>query len=109
VLSTTAQQPSFAYLVDQAIEGSSSVSAISLSVNPDDPEDSDSWLEVSPDELDGMMMRASGQAQGQQNKNGDPSQLDIGDEHGKALGHLAKKVEEFVGGQGDLQGARFEE
>lgn len=66
-------------------------------------------MEVSPDELDGMMMRASGQAQGQQKGNDSSSQLDIGDEHGKALGDLAKKVEEFVGGQGDLQGARFEE
>lgn len=32
-----------------------------------------------------------------------------GDERGEALSELAKKVEDFVGGQGDIDGARFAE
>lgn len=36
-------------------------------------------------------------------------QAEPGEEHGRSLQDLAKKVESFVGGEGDLQGARFEE
>lgn len=73
-------------------------------------EDSDSWLEVSPDELDGMMMRASGRtANDASEKAAQDQKVEIGDEHGLALQDLAKKVQEFVGGEGDVQGARFAE
>jgi len=34
---------------------------------------------------------------------------ELGDEQGRALQELAAKVQEFVGGQGDLEGARFAE
>ena len=34
---------------------------------------------------------------------------DQGDERGQALSDLAKKVEDFVGGKGDMDGARFAE
>lgn len=112
--STKEHRPSFAYLVDSALSATSSVDPHTLTVNPNQPEDSDSWLEVSPDELDGMMMRASGQtattANGESTaKDAEKAQAEPGDEHGKALADLAKKVETFVGGQGDLQGARFAE
>lgn len=79
----------------------------------DGKEDSEAWLEVSPDELDGMMMRASGQdkASGKQKaKEGEKEdRAEPTGEHGRALQDLAKKVQTFVGGEGDLQGARFAE
>ena len=75
-----------------------------LALSSDAPEDSDSWLEVSPDELDGMMQRASGAG-----GSAPGEKVELGDEHGQALGDLAKQVEEFVGGQGDVEGARFVE
>lgn len=82
-----------------------------------DVEDSEAWLEVSPDELDGMMMRASGQDKASAKKSSAESGKDgekvekaePTEEHGRALQDLAKKVQAFVGGEGDLQGARFEE
>jgi hypothetical protein len=85
-----------------------------LGAKPDDVEDSESWLEVSPDELDGMMMRASGQdkkkTMSTEAKEGrDQEAAEPTEEHGRALQELAKKVQTFVGGEGDLQGARFEE
>lgn len=103
-VSTTSQRPSFAYRVDKAIEAASTIDLNALQVSIDAPEDSDSWLEVSPDELDGMMQRASG-ATGAVTE----QKVELGDEHGQALGDLAKQVEEFVGGQGDIEGARFVE
>ncbi|WWC66704.1 uncharacterized protein I206_100608 [Kwoniella pini CBS 10737] len=105
---TAAQRPSFAYLVDTAISSSSDDPAEALTVDKAYLEDSESWLEVSPDELDGMMMRASGRA-GSSVIPGENEKIEIGEEHGQALQDLAKKVENFVGGQGDMTGARFED
>lgn len=102
---STAQRPSFAYQVDKAVSTASILPLSSLETDPSAPEDSDSWLEVSPDELDGMMLSASGTGPPQ----GKEPKVELGDEHGQALQNLAKKVEDFVGGQGDVEGARFEE
>jgi hypothetical protein len=107
--STVAQRPSFAHQVDTAILTATSGPECSYEAPDDAPEDSASWLEVSPDELDGMMMRASGRKPGESNPKGDGQKIEIGEEHGQALGDLAKKVEAFVGGEGDLEGARFQE
>ncbi|ORY34285.1 SGT1 protein-domain-containing protein [Naematelia encephala] len=97
----TAQRPSFAFQVDNAIASASAISAGDLAASENVTEDSESWLEVSPDELDSMMMRASGQA------GPSSTQVEEKGERGPELSDLAKKVEEFVGGQGDLEGARF--
>lgn len=43
---------------------------------------------------------------GQQDTDGEVAE---GDERGQALSDLAKKVESFVGGKGDMEGARFAE
>ena len=58
-----------------------------------------------------MMMRASGQSArptgpkaGAMEEQAEPTE-----EHGKALKNLAQKVQQFVGGEGDMIGARFEE
>ncbi|WVW81965.1 hypothetical protein I302_103968 [Kwoniella bestiolae CBS 10118] len=104
---TASQRPSFAYLVDSAISSASNLNPEELKVDSAYQEDSESWLEVSPDELDGMMMRASGRSAVPGEREGEKAEL--GDEHGQALQDLAKKVGEFVGGQGDLTGARFED
>ncbi|WWC85946.1 uncharacterized protein L201_000816 [Kwoniella dendrophila CBS 6074] len=105
---TAAQRPSFAYLVDSAVSSVNDDSIEDLTVDPAYPEDSESWLEVSPDELDGMMMRASGRS-GPSVIPGENEKAELSEEHGQALQDLAKKVESFVGGQGDLTGARFED
>lgn len=94
--STTQQRPSFAYLVDSAV---TSIPADALPAASG--EDSDKWLEVDPDELDAMMKRASG--------GGVTGNVELGEEHGQALKNLAGQLEAFVGGQGDLDGARFAE
>ncbi|TYJ51770.1 hypothetical protein B9479_007642 [Cryptococcus floricola] len=99
------QRPSFAYLVDNAVS-SSTLSSEDLTASVDTPEDDDKWLEVSPDELDGLMLRASGQ-DGTKGAPGNEERMEVGEEHGQMLGDLAKKVQDFVGGQGDMQGARF--
>jgi hypothetical protein len=105
--STASQRPSFANQVDAAIEKSSARSLPTVSA--DTPEDDESWLEVSPDELDGMLQRASGKPAQNADAKSEGKKVELGEEHGKALGDLAKKVEAFVGGQGDLEGARFAE
>lgn len=76
----------------------------SLAAGPNAPEDSDEWLEVDPDELDAMLLRSAG---GRQATAGGPMQMT--EEHGKALQDLAAKVQDFVGGEGDMEGARFAE
>jgi transketolase len=100
-------------MTDSTINEVSHADVSTLEIRPSDTEDSDSWLEVSPDELDGLMMKVSGQApKSNAEQAGDHQgqrQAELGEEHGKALGDLAKKVQEFVGGEGDIQGARFAE
>lgn len=49
------------------------------------------------------MARAAGGGDHQQ------ARMDVTDEHGKALKELASRVEQFVGGKGNLQGAQFAE
>lgn len=71
-------------------------------------EDSEAWLEVSPDELDGLLSR-SGEA-----KAAAPALESQGEDaeaqaQAASLSELAKKVGQFVEGKGDLEGARFEE
>lgn len=109
---TTQQRPSFAYLVDKATEAAANVLIESLTAQTTDPEDGDSWLEVDPDELDGMVQRISGQAgkaPQQAPESGSVPPVELGEEHGQALQDLAKKVKDFVGGQGDVDGATFAE
>lgn len=73
-------------------------------------EDSDDWLTVDPDELDGMMLRASGRDATRADDERDSSRpMDLDDSHAKALSDLAAKVGKFVEGEGDIEGARFEE
>ncbi|CAK9779392.1 hypothetical protein CC85DRAFT_288640 [Cutaneotrichosporon oleaginosum] len=92
---TTQQRPSFAYLVDKAVEATKVED-----LPPAGEEDSEAWLEVDPAELDAMLNRTAG-------ARGANGEMEIGEEHGRALKNLAGQLEAFVGGQGDLEGARF--
>jgi hypothetical protein len=95
------------------LTATSSIDASALAAKAEDVEDSEAWLEVSPDELDGMMKKASGRdasgAPAGGKGKGREEQAEPTEEHGKALHDLAQKVQTFVGGEGDLMGARFEE
>lgn len=51
-----------------------------------------------------MLRRTSGRAE-----SGGGEKQELGGEDGQAMGDLARKVQEFVGGQGDIEGARFVE
>jgi hypothetical protein len=81
-----------------------SLDASELTVPSTYKEDSESWLDVSPDELDGLLSRS-----------GEPPRAPEGGEDAEAtaqaetLSVLAKKVGQFVEGEGDLEGARFDE
>lgn len=55
-----------------------------------------------------MMKRAAGGA-GAGGGAGEDDKAELGEEHGRALKDLAGQLEAFVGGQGDLEGARFAE
>ena len=109
--STAQFRPSFALLVEEAL-AKAPENASELSAKPTDTEDSDSWLEVSPDDLDAILLKASGTENqpdtSPKNAAAEAASAD-GMEAEHPLKELAQKVQAFVGGQGDLQGARFEE
>jgi hypothetical protein len=86
------------------------VPAAELEAGPSYKEDSDSWLEVSPEDVDAMLAARTGRSSGQAaDDTGIDPEVAEGDERGQALSDLAKKVESFVGGKGDVDGARFAE
>lgn len=93
--------------MDNAIEAAS-ISSEDLTAPSDYSEDDDKWLEVSPEEVDAMLAARSGgsTSAAQMSTEGEAAE---GDERGQALSDLAKKVEDFVGGKGDMEGARFAE
>lgn len=101
--SDSASRPSFAAQVDAALAKTEHLEPAAYTVNKvdADKEDDDGWLAVDPHELDALMAKAAGGSSSNQAK--------VGEEDGKALADLAKKMEAFVGGEGDLGGARFAE
>ena len=87
---------------------------------PSGEEDSDEWLNVNADDFDNMLERnfsRPSRSAGQcpiSSTSADVSQEAPHDEklaeaQASRLQDLAKKVEEFVEGEGDLEGARFSE
>lgn len=57
-----------------------------------------------------MLAARTGRPTGESSDNaGIDPEVAEGDERGQALSDLAKKVETFVGGKGDIDGARFAE
>lgn len=82
------------------------------------PEDSDSWLDIDAENFDDMLEKAI--APNSRGRDG-PDAMNVDDnaeelaesrlatEQASRLQNLAEQVEEFVEGEGDLEGARFKE
>ena len=104
-----ASRPSFAYLVDSAIANAGDLTP---SQDLDDPDD---WLTVNAEDLDRVL-----QDNMSHNAPHTSREMDV-DPHSETEGHetthvqvaklkdLAKKVDAFVAGKGDVEGAMFEE
>lgn len=85
----------------------------------DDKEESDSWLHVDAKEFEEMLETTH--AKPKAPKNSDPNAMVVdsdghespedrfASEQAKQLKDLASKVEDFIEGEGDLEGALFEE
>ncbi|CED84976.1 MADS box transcription factor [Phaffia rhodozyma] len=110
-------RPTFATLFSSALllPGPSDASELM----PSEPDDSENWLEVDPAQLDTLMQeRSSGRAPGTEGEGhvreeGDVDMEFLGDgseaEGVKKLEELARKVGSFVDGQGQLEGAIFDD
>jgi len=84
----------------------------------DEPEESDAWLNMDAGEFEQMLESTMGTKRFNVPKNSDAMDVDdqkdsaedrLASEQAKQLKNLATKVESFVEGQGDLEGALFEE
>lgn len=93
---------SFADAVDAALKATMDLDVTQLAAPATYTEDSEAWLEVSPDELDGLLSRSGAPRHGE----GEDAEAQA---QAEGLSVLAKKVGQFVDGKGDLEGARFEE
>lgn len=109
-----ATRPSFASLVTAAISQAPADGLASTDVY----EDSDEWLSVDARDFENMLettMGSSSKQQQQQNimeVDGDEEQSAedrVASEQASRLKNLATKVEAFVEGKGDLEGATFDE
>ncbi|KAJ7139770.1 SGT1 protein-domain-containing protein [Mycena epipterygia] len=106
-----ATRPSFASLVTAAISQPPLDDITSTQVY----EDSDQWLNVDAKEFENMLETTMGPSKQQDAMEVDPTKDDESAEDRRAsdqasrLQNLATKVEAFVEGKGDLEGARFED
>lgn len=79
---------------------------------PDEAEDSDDWMNVDAANFDDMLERTRSQSQSQEmdvDSTSDGAEERIAKEQANKLQGLAAKVQKFVEGEGDVEGARFEE
>ena len=73
-------------------------------------EEPDSWLDIDADNFDSMLQNmAPGRSKGVDPMDVDQKEEQLAQDQASKLKSLAQKVEEFVEGEGDLDGARFEE
>jgi hypothetical protein len=83
-----------------------------LTEAPDETEDSDDWMNVDAANFDDMLERTRSQPQSQ-GMNVDSTSVDVEEmvteEQTNKLQDFAAKVQKFVEGEGDVEGARFEE
>lgn len=104
-----ATRQSFSSAVNAAITRARSQDASIVSIE----EDSDDWLSVNADALDGVLENALKGSDASQNADGGGMNVDeegdMASQQAAQLKGLAEKVEKFVSGQGDLEGARFDE
>lgn len=111
-MSSDATRPAFASQVDTAV-----AKARDIDTFPNSPEDSDEWLDVNAEDFDAMLQQSFGKPAEADKDASTPMDVDANatDEERAAeiqasrLKDLAQKVEEFVEGEGDLEGARFAE
>ena len=98
-------RPSFASKMNAALK---TAGDIDFSRCPE--EEPDSWLDIDADNFDTMLQNmASGQPNRVDAMETDQIEEQLAQDQASKLKSLAKKVEEFVEGEGDLEGARFEE
>ncbi|RPD81718.1 SGT1-domain-containing protein [Lentinus tigrinus ALCF2SS1-7] len=104
-----ASRPSFAAAIQAALSQYADDREL-----PSDAEDPDDWLNVDAAEFDEMLEKTTGSSKGKEkamNAMDVDAPEDDEDRVAKAqaerLRDLAKKVEQFVEGEGDLEGARF--
>lgn len=106
-----ASRPSFANAVQTAISHYTDDL-----LKPADEEDPDDWLNVDASGFDEMLEKTMGGSKGK-GKATDAMDVDVPEDdedrvakaQAERLRDLAKKVEQFVEGEGDLEGARFAE
>ncbi|TFK89759.1 SGT1-domain-containing protein [Polyporus arcularius HHB13444] len=104
-----ASRPSFATTVQTAISQYSDAHQLLY-----DEEDPDDWLNIEPAGFDEMLEKTMGASKDNEAAsdpmNVDPQETDedrVARAQAERLRDLAKKVEQFVEGEGDLEGARF--
>ncbi|KJA26048.1 hypothetical protein HYPSUDRAFT_36895 [Hypholoma sublateritium FD-334 SS-4] len=103
-----AHRQSFASQVDEAVSHSKGEPPVY-----DEAEDSDGWLNIDADEFEQMLEASRAKPResgGVDDMDVDESPEDrLASEQAKKLKDLASKVENFIDGEGDLEGARFED
>jgi hypothetical protein len=103
-----ATRPSFAALFNSAL----STAPEYLTEMSDETEDSDDWMNVDAANFDDMLERTRSQPQSQEmdvDSTGDEVDERVVKEQANKLQDLAAKVQKFVEGEGDVEGARFED
>ena len=106
-----ASRPSFASAIQAALAQYTDERGL-----PQEEEDSDDWLNVDAADFDAMLEKTMGGGKGKE-KAADAMEVDdpeddedrVAKAQAARLHDLAKKVEEFVEGKGDVEGARFAE
>ncbi|OCH96667.1 SGT1-domain-containing protein [Obba rivulosa] len=111
-----ATRPSFAIAVNAAI---SRASDEVLQESAQEEEDPDDWLSVNAEDFDAMLEKNMGGKGKASELSSDAMDVDVtaantkteedrvAEEQAARLKNLAKRVEEFVEGEGDVEGARF--
>jgi hypothetical protein len=105
-----ASRQSFAQLVSAAISEASNDSIVPCEA----VEDSDDWLNIDARDFDEMLentIGSSGKRKASINTTdlGDQNEDKVAKHQATRLQDLADKVKSFVGGEGDIEGARFTE
>jgi hypothetical protein len=72
-------------------------------------EDDDSWLNVDPEQLDQLLGSSVDAMDVDERDLGLSDDDKMAQDQASKLHNLAQKVESFVEGEGDIEGARFEE
>ncbi|KAF7978922.1 hypothetical protein HWV62_44458 [Athelia sp. TMB] len=109
-----AARPAFSALLVAAI----SQSTEALTTGPEEPEDSEDWLNIDAQDFDDMLERTMGaaakhheaEAMNIDSANSPVTEGDrIASEQAARLQNLAQQVENFVDREGDIEGAKFED